>query len=308
VTIGSPVPGERKGVKFTRFGESLALGDQGRFVAFWAAWGAETVERVVTCPAEGNKDRRAFCNEVVCPGGSCVLELPAREGLFAYDVARGVVLPVAKAGQDGIDTFLYCKFSGRVPGASSGCGGGSGQGEGPGGPGQGHGGPGGSDQGQGGGSGEGGEGGPDDFDNYEDGELARWRCGANVALASRGNAWFQVAYRAVRAGETSLELWDSRPRVPRQVLLQTGMDAAALQPAYAGMKIASLGIERDGFRKGWMAITASMLADAPEAEPAADDGHDGDDGHGGEDSHADEAEGNAGIYLARVPGWSDMDE
>jgi hypothetical protein len=31
-------------------------------------------------------------------------------------------------------------------------------------------------------------------------------------------------------------------------------------------------------------------------EPAADDGH------------ADEAEGNAGIYLTRVPGWSDSDE
>jgi hypothetical protein len=296
VTIGMQVPGEKKGVKFTRFGESLALGDQSRFVAFWGAWGTETYYRTVTCPAEGNKDRRAYCNEVCAPSGSCDLELPVNEGIFVYDSKSKRVVPVAKVGESGVETFLYCKFSGRAPGASSGCGGGSGHGEGQGGPGQGHGGPGGSDQGQGG-EGEEGSGGGKDFDTEEDGELARWRCGAYVALASRGAAYYQVAYKAVQDdGETGLYLWDSRPKKPLQKVLETGMDASVLDPNAAGMKIASFGIERDGFRKGWMAITASMAAPASDVEPAADDGH------------ADEAEGNAGIYLTRVPGWSDLDE
>jgi hypothetical protein len=294
VTIGMQVPGEKKGVTFTRFGESLALGDQARFVAFWGAWGEDSVTRVVTCPAEGNKDRRAYCNEICAPNGSCELTLPVNEGIFVYDSKTRKVVPVAKVGEGGIETFLYCKFSGRAPGASSGCGGGSGQGEGQGGSGQGHGGPGGSDQGQGG-EGEGGGGG-NDFDTEEDGELARWRCGAYVALASRGAAYYQVAYKAVRDEQTGLYLWDSRPKKPLLKVLETGMDGSVLDPASAGLKIASIGIERDGFRKGWMAVTASMLAPESTADGAA------------EDPHADETEGNAGIYLARVPGWSDMDE
>jgi hypothetical protein len=294
VTLKTQVPGEKKGVTFTRFGESLALGDQARFVAFWGAWGKETYPRTVTCPAEGNKDRRAYCNEVCAPTGSCELELPVNEGIFIYDGKTGKIVPVAKVGENGVETFLYCKFSGRAPGASSGCGGGSGHGEGQGGAGQGHGGPGGSDQGQGG-EGEEGGGGGKDFDTEEDGELARWRCGAYVALASRGTAYNQVAFKAVRNGETGLYLWDSRPKKPLQVLLETGMDASVLDPASAGMEIASIGIERDGFRKGWMVVTASMAAPVAGVAVAAD-------------SHEDEAEGNAGIYLTRIPGWSDMDE
>jgi hypothetical protein len=298
VTIGTQVPGEKKGVKFNRFGESLALGDQARFVAFWGAWGEEVRHVDLVCPAEGNKDRRAYCMEVCAQDGTddgiCEdFALPVHEGLFVYDSKSRAVFPVAKVGENGVETFLYCKFSGRAPGASSGCGGGSGQGEGEGGPGQGHGGPGGSDQGQGG---EGEGGGGNDFDTEEDGELARWRCGAYVALASRGNAYYQVAYKAVRNDQTGLYLWDSRPKKPLLTVLETGMDGSILDPASAGLQIASIGIERDGFRKGWMAVTASMLAPATEAEPAA------------EDPHADEAEGNAGIYLARVPGWSDTDE
>jgi len=289
VTIGTQVPGELQGVEFNRLGENLALGDQSRFVAFWGAWGEDVRYVDLVCPAEGNKDRRAYCLEVcaqdgtddgVCQGHA----LPRSEGIFVYDSKTKTVVPVAKVGEDGHETFLYCKFSGRAPGASSGCGGGSGQGEGDGGPGQGQGG-----EGEGGGVGH-------DFDTEEDGELARWRCGAYVALANSGAEYTQVAYKAQRNGQTGLYLWDSRPGWPRLIVLETGMDAAVLDPNRAGMEIASLGIERDGFRSGWIAITASMLAPATEVQFAA------------EDPHADEAEGNAGIYLALVPGWEDMDE
>jgi hypothetical protein len=297
VTIGMQVPGEKKGVKFTRFGESLALGDQARFVAFWGAWGTDVRQVDLVCPAEGNKDRRAYCMEVCAQDGTddgiCQdFELPVNEGIFVYDSKSKAVMPVAKVGQGGVQTFLYCKFSGRAPGASSGCGGGSGQGEGEGGSGHGQGGPGGSGQGQGG---EGEGGGGNDFDTEEDGELARWRCGAYVALASRGAAWYQVAYKAVQGGQTGLYLWDSRPKNPLRKVLATGMDAAVLDTAAAGMEITGIGIERDSFRKGWMAVMATMAAPLPGVAAAEEGG-------------SEEAEGNAGIYLTRVPGWSDMDE
>ena len=297
VAIGDPVPGESESATFTRFGESLALGDQSRFVAFWGAWGEDVTDRTVTCPAEGNKARREFCQEVCAPEGTCELELPVHEGIFVYDTMSGSVVPVAKNhGDDGIDTFLYCKFSGRAPGTSGGCGGGSGHGGENTGPGE----PGGAGLGQGEG------GGPDDFDNYEDGELARWRCGAYVALASRGNAYYQVAYKAVRGEATAIDLFDSRPEKPVQTVLATGVNASVLDPeAPEGALITSLGIERDGFRKGWMAVTAGMLV--PTTEAAAEAAPDEGDGHGG-DGHADEAEGWAGIYLTRIPGWADEDE
>ena len=57
-------------------------------------------------------------------------------------------------------------------------------------------------------------------------------------------------------------------------IVHTGMDGAALDPMAAGLPIATLGIERDGFRNGWLAINASMTD--------------------GEFSQA-------GIYVARVP-------
>ena len=57
-------------------------------------------------------------------------------------------------------------------------------------------------------------------------------------------------------------------------LLEEGMDGSLVDPAAAGMAITSLGIERDGFRNGWLAINASMAnADA----------------------------GWAGVYITRVP-------
>lgn len=57
-------------------------------------------------------------------------------------------------------------------------------------------------------------------------------------------------------------------------LLETGMDGSVLDAAAAGMQITSLGIERDGFRNGWIAINAGM---------------------------ANEEESWAGIYVAQVP-------
>ncbi len=53
------VPGTRTPYRFTRFGEGLSF--DGRYVAFWAAWGSETRTIELTCPADGNKAVIAYC-------------------------------------------------------------------------------------------------------------------------------------------------------------------------------------------------------------------------------------------------------
>lgn len=57
-------------------------------------------------------------------------------------------------------------------------------------------------------------------------------------------------------------------------ILETGMDGGLVDPAAAGLPITALGIERDGFRNGWLAISAAM---------------------------ADEESSWAGVYVARTP-------
>ena len=49
------MPGEKKARVFNRLGEGVSF--DGRFVAFWGAWGAETKTLVLQCPTEGNQDR-----------------------------------------------------------------------------------------------------------------------------------------------------------------------------------------------------------------------------------------------------------
>ena len=62
VKIGDRVPGEKKkDARFNKLGEGVAF--DGRFVAFWGAWGTETKTIVLQCRTEGNADRVAFCNK-----------------------------------------------------------------------------------------------------------------------------------------------------------------------------------------------------------------------------------------------------
>ena len=59
ISIGSQVPGEPKNTKFNKLGEGVSF--DGRFVAFWGAWGAENKTVRLYCPKEGNKDRKKYC-------------------------------------------------------------------------------------------------------------------------------------------------------------------------------------------------------------------------------------------------------
>jgi len=110
VKIGGKVPGESRAV-FNKLGEGLSF--DGRFVAFWGAWGAETRALLLQCPTEGNRDRVAYCNEQH-PNGFATT-VPANQGIFVHDAWAHLTYAVAKTPND-FDDFVYWNFSGRVPG------------------------------------------------------------------------------------------------------------------------------------------------------------------------------------------------
>ncbi|MDE3187542.1 MAG: hypothetical protein KGM96_08480 [Acidobacteriota bacterium] len=110
VGIGSQVPGERDGVTFNRLGEGLSF--DGRYVAFWGAWGANTKLRVLQCATDGNKDVIAACNAMYPNGYKA--KIPVNQGIFVYDREEGTLIPVAKTPGE-FDDFVYWVFSGRPP-------------------------------------------------------------------------------------------------------------------------------------------------------------------------------------------------
>lgn len=111
VKIGGQVPGEASGVTFNKLGEGVSY--DGRFIAFWGAWGTETKSLTLMCPPEGNKDRQAFCLATYPNGFNTTV--PLHQGIFVHDTLFGVTKAIAKSPTD-FDDFVYWNFSGLVPG------------------------------------------------------------------------------------------------------------------------------------------------------------------------------------------------
>ena len=111
VSIGDPVPGETGNATFNRFGEGLAF--DGRFIAFWGAWGNQTKTLHLLCSTDGNKDIVAACNQMY-PNGYDAIE-PINQGVFVYDLSTNQLNAVAKTTSE-FDDFVYWVFSGRPPG------------------------------------------------------------------------------------------------------------------------------------------------------------------------------------------------
>lgn len=230
VSIGDQVPGEHGRARFTRLGEGVSF--DGRFVAFWGAWGTETRALVLQCPAEGNRDRIAFCNSQH-PGGFTA-HVPVHQGVFVYDT-RIRQLRVVATTPANFDDFVYWNFSGRVPG-------------------------------MGGGDGE------------DDGELARWRYTAFVAVSGMVDgglmdASFHAAFKA-RTGQVAAGGYvnprdgiylTKGPGASRiRTLVETGMAGTRLDPEAfdpdtgAALPVTEMGIERDGFRGNFLVVNAGM--------------------------------------------------
>jgi len=99
-------------------------------------------------------------------------------------------------------------------------------------------------------------------------ELARWRNSSFLAVDNG-----RVAFKGSKGDSFGLYLFTGVSD-PLSTIAEKGQDGSLIDPYATGMPITALGIERDGFRNGWLAITASM---------------------------ANEEESMAGVYVARVP-------
>lgn len=222
------------------FGEGLSF--DGRYVGFWGGWGTDTFERQVQCATDGNAIVRQACLDQdfngVAHDGIYTFDALVNQGIFLADTDLNKLYLVAQTG-DLYDDFLFWNFSGNA-----------------------------------------GQGGSEDS---EDMEGARWRSSAFVAID--GN---DVVFKAAQGYELddfgmqggisglfgALNVSEAFTDADLFTILTTGTDGGLVDPMAAGLPIVSLGIERDGFRNGKLAITASM---------------------------ATEEEGWAGIYVATVP-------
>jgi hypothetical protein len=119
--IGGFVPdyrGRATSSRFTRFGEGLSF--DGRYVAFWGAWGTQTRAIALHCPMDGNAAVLAYCVEHSADGmGNYSESVPVNQGFFVHDTVSGKTRLAVRSGADFQD-MLFWNFSGRPPGTGGG--------------------------------------------------------------------------------------------------------------------------------------------------------------------------------------------
>jgi hypothetical protein len=244
VSIGERVPGDTGRGRFNALGEGIAF--DGRYVGFWGAWGNDTRSLRHYCPTEGNKDRIAYCNRelvcrdtgetmgdpnTVCDDTGCYQEhdVPINQGIFVHDTRTKRTHLVARTGED-FDDFLFWNYSGKAPCMGSG---------------HGH-------------AEEGGE---------DDGESVRWRSSAYLAVSTGISATFRSAFKSRKADVVGIYLRAGPGRSPFLTIADTTMDGQSLDPeAPVDSRIVEVGVEREGLRGHWLAISAKMGIEGGEEE------------------------------------------
>lgn len=225
VGIGAQIPGTGL-PPITRIGESLAF--DGRYLAFWGAWGNETKTIRLYCPEDGNPDLLAFCNGVdplslydpQTRRWYQEKQVEVNQGIFLLDVYSDYGYLVAGTKGDYND-FLYWGYSGKAPGTGSG--------------------------------------------GDVDAEPPRWRAAAFMAV-SDGKVVFKARSGVLDGYDVyvdpidGLYLGEPMANVPLESLVETGVDGGVVDPAIGGMamSVVGLGIEREGFRGRNLVITATM--------------------------------------------------
>ncbi len=207
-----------------QIGEGLSF--DGHYVAFWGAWGTETKTILLTCPSDGDPDLIASCAQTY-PNGYDATEL-VNQGIFVTDTTTGNTVLVAKTGTGTTDfsDFLYWVFSGMPPGT-------------------------------GGSEGE--------------VEPPRWRSSAFAALSPAGAGSYEVAFKATKTDQTQGIYLVSglTPSAAPVKVVDTHTPGSDIDPdiytltSPTPLIVSSVGVERDGFRNGNLAISVSMAnADA----------------------------------------------
>jgi hypothetical protein len=244
VSIGERVPGDTTEAGFNGLGEGIAF--DGRFVGFWGAWGNETRTLKLYCPTVGNKDRKAYCNKKlvcgdsgelmgdpnsVCDGTGCYQrrKVPVNQGIFVHDTRTGKTHLVASTAED-FDDFLFWNYAGKAP-----CMGSS----------HGH----------------------HDEGGKEDGESVRWRSSAFVAVSGNSGATFRSAFKARTKDVKGIYLKEGPGRSPLLTVADTTTIGQALDPeAPPDSTVIEIGIEREGLRGDWLAISAKLGVEGGEEE------------------------------------------
>jgi hypothetical protein len=92
-------------------------------------------------------------------------------------------------------------------------------------------------------------------------ELPRWRSSAFSAISGTAGVKYQVAFKAKRSGVDGIYVRQGADMGnPLVSAVETFASAAGIDPAApTNALVTSVGIERDGFRQGALAVTVSML-------------------------------------------------
>lgn len=91
-----------------------------------------------------------------------------------------------------------------------------------------------------------------------DAEPPRWRSSAFIAIDGNDVVFEALQYDGESGLFGALDVNDAFSASNLFTIITTGMDGGLIDPLAAGLPIVSLGIERDGFRNGRLAINASM--------------------------------------------------
>ncbi|MGA8004894.1 MAG: hypothetical protein WCA17_02245 [Burkholderiales bacterium] len=222
---GKPMAGDPT---FTALGEGLAF--DGRYIAFWGAWGTETRPITLTCPTDGNADLIAACQNQYPPDGVTTKPVPVNQGIFLYDTVQKKLWMVARAGTgEQFQDFLYWVFSGSPGTTGSESGGGS------------------------------------DESGPTDAEPPRWRASAFAAVDGARGTIFKGSLTSAEGVATPSSgiygaAFTGSAVDPVFKIAEVGDSIAPMDStAPADSAITALGIERESLRGGWLTITASTL-------------------------------------------------
>lgn len=223
VEIGKVLPNSKTS-ELIRIGEGLSY--DGRYLAFWAAWGTEFKTIRLNCPVDGNQDIRNYCdgvdpNSIYDPETRQWYQLhqvPVEQGIVVMDTQTGMEWVVSSTNGD-FNDFVYWTYSGHVPG--------------------------------------------DDSD--EEAEPPRWRGGSFMAV-SDGFVVFKARTATLNTKMEYVGIVDGLYAVDapfssmRSTLIETGMDGSVIDPSLAPgtMPVTNFGIERDGFRGKYLAVAVTM--------------------------------------------------
>jgi hypothetical protein len=227
VSIGSQVPGERKGTVFNKLSESVSF--DGRYVAFWGAWGNRTTKLTLQCPTEGNKVRIAYCNQQYPTGYKTTISL--NQGIFVYDIQARETWAVATTPAN-FNDFVYWKFTGIVPGMGE-------------------------------------MDGEDDMGEPAKWRSEEFVAVSGVAVGNLTKAQFLIAFKArtghveLKTGAyenpvDGIYVCLGPDLSPTLTVVETGKQGTEIDPDAAinapGSPITDIGLDRDGFRDRWLVI------------------------------------------------------